>query len=775
MIRAGIRDVIAEILAPGPQVSDRFRPRARALLAVAVATLAIAWLAGEGLERHLMSALAATLAFAAIILRAAGLWRDWRIKVGAGRLLGAVERDPAPCFVTDAEGSVVASNPAALALCDAGGERTMLWVVGTYFAHPAAVLLRLQRRAATGSAAQEVVRTGQGAVRLSVHGAAAGLFLWRFDTIEGFPGPEPDALLSGLPTLIVDGSGAIVAANDALRRLVGLSAQRIGDLFRTLPKHDGDLVVVKALDGPLPVIVAEIRNEGGRRVLCLFPAAALAAQGLAAEVETLPVALMRLSADGRIHAANRAARHLLGLSAGIEANLAERVEGLGRSIADWLADTLSGRSPGRAEVLRLREGREDAFVQIALHRAEDGVGLIAVLTDATAMKTLEAKFVQSQKMQAIGQLAGGVAHDFNNLLTAIAGHCDLLLLRHDRADPDYADLMQISQNTNRAASLVGQLLAFSRKQTLKPERIDLADVLGDMTHLLGRLVGARVQLELDCADGVGPVRADRRQLEQVLMNLIVNARDAMPGGGRVRLTVRPCVLSRQLERDRACVPAGEYALIEVSDTGTGISPDRLEKIFEPFYTTKRPGEGTGLGLSTAYGIIKQTSGFIFVDSIPGEGATFSIYLPVNRSIELPAASTDPAFTTTGAADAARPGQGVVLLVDDEAPVRAFAARALKLRGFAVLEADSAETALRLLEDSAIRVDVFVTDVIMPGLDGPTWVRRALADRPGVRVVFISGYAEEGFLAEQSQIANSVFLAKPFSLDALVRAAQGRPH
>ena len=388
--------------------------------------------------------------------------------------------------------------------------------------------------------------------------------------------------------------------------------------------------------------------------------------------------------------------------------------------------------------------------------------LVGILNDATELKTLEAQFVQSQKMQAIGQLAGGVAHDFNNLLTAISGHCDLLLLRHDAGDPDYADLIQISQNSNRAASLVGQLLAFSRKQNLKPQALDLRDIMSDLAHLLNRLIGERIQLEVIHAPGEQMIRADRRQMEQVIVNLVVNARDAMPEGGRIAVTIRQDHLTPELQRDRAHVPPGDYVVIEVQDTGTGIPPEGISKIFEPFYTTKKTGEGTGLGLSTAYGIVKQTGGFIFVDSRLGGGTLFSLYFP---AYDKPRETPVETVVSDLPAPPARDG-GVILLVEDEAPVRAFASRALRMRGYTVLEAENAEQALHTLEDPALKVDVFVTDVIMPGLDGPTWVRKALRDRPDTRTVFVSGYSEEGRAEKQSRIPNSVFLPKPFSLSQL---------
>jgi two-component system, cell cycle sensor histidine kinase and response regulator CckA len=279
-------------------------------------------------------------------------------------------------------------------------------------------------------------------------------------------------------------------------------------------------------------------------------------------------------------------------------------------------------------------------------------------------------------------------------------------------------------------------------------------------------VGERIGLKLVHAGELGPIRADKRQLEQVLMNLVVNARDAMPEGGTIRVETEAVTLEEEMKRDRASVPPGEYVVIRVIDHGSGIPPDRLQKIFEPFFTTKRVGEGTGLGLSTAYGIVKQSGGFIFVDSTLGEGTQFLLYFPVNRTVEPTAPLIEAPRRT-----AIKQGEGVVLLVEDEAPVRAFASRALRLRGYTVLEAENAEQALKTLEDPALEVDVFVTDVVMPGMDGPSWVRRALEDRPNVRVIFVSGYAEDCLSEGQARIPNSVFLPKPFSLNDLASTVQ----
>lgn len=484
--------------------------------------------------------------------------------------------------------------------------------------------------------------------------------------------------------------------------------------------------------------------------------------------------MINIAPDGSVQAYNKRASKLIGVVLEEGAHLSALMEGLGRSINDWLSDTLAGRLIQKSEFLRLTRSDCEAFVQVTLNRVEeDGKpALIAVLHDATELKSLEAQFVQSQKMQAIGQLAGGVAHDFNNLLTAISGHCDLLLLRHDQGDSDYGDLVQINQNANRAAALVGQLLVFSRKQTLRPETLDMRDTLADLTHLLNRLVGEKITLTLSHDPVLEPIRADKRQLEQVLMNLVVNARDAMPSGGEIRIVTESTHLAKPLQRDQVTVPAGQYITIKVSDDGSGIPTDKLQKVFEPFFTTKRTGEGTGLGLSTAYGIIKQTGGYTFVDSTEGVGTCFTLYFPV---LAQSAQAMVPIVAAKAAPTGMAPNGGVILLVEDEAPVRAFASRALRLRWYTVLEAENAEAALETLEDVDLKIDVFVTDVVMPGMDGPSWVKQALLTRPDVRVVFVSGYAEDSLGEAQKKIPNSVFLPKPFSLSDLTETVNKQLH
>ncbi|AEM40630.1 hybrid sensor histidine kinase/response regulator [Ketogulonicigenium vulgare] len=485
----------------------------------------------------------------------------------------------------------------------------------------------------------------------------------------------------------------------------------------------------------------------------------------------LPVPLALFDLTGHIRAINAAAEALLGQEVTPGTPVLNVLEGLGRPMVDWLREVHEGRALSYVEFLNDVQG--DKVFQVRLSEAHGMIpdGVLAILDDVTELKLLEEQFLQSQKMQAVGQLAGGIAHDFNNLLTAISGHCDLLLLRHDRHDASYADLMQIHHNANRAAALVRQLLAFSRKQSLTVESIAADQTISEVGFLLRTLLGERAQLLLSNDSDLSHIRVDRRQLEQALVNLVVNARDALPNGGQITIATRNLTLATPLLRDRARVPTGDYVEITVADNGTGIPAAILDKIFEPFFTTKRVGEGTGLGLSMVYGFVKQSGGYVFVDSGPETrpegGSCFTLIFPAEApSDTIPTTPAQPAagFMPLPAST----GQNV-LIAEDEAPVRAFASRALRLAGMNVLEADSAEGALKLLEDPLVQVDLIISDVIMPGLNGPAWVQQALQDRPGTRVILISGYAEESFDDHRAMIPNCTFLPKPFSLAALVEA------
>jgi two-component system cell cycle sensor histidine kinase/response regulator CckA len=399
---------------------------------------------------------------------------------------------------------------------------------------------------------------------------------------------------------------------------------------------------------------------------------------------------------------------------------------------------------------------------------------IVYMLEITERRTLENQINQSQKMDMVGQLAGGIAHDFNNVLSAIMMANDFLLNAHKPTDPSFQDIMQIKQNATRAATLVRQLLAFSRRQTLRPQVLDLGDALSDLTMLLRRLIGEKVKLDLLHGRDLWPVKVDVSQFEQVIVNLAVNARDAMPEGGK--LTVRTGNVSATEAGQLAYkgMPAAEYVRIDVADTGTGIPADIVDKIFEPFFSTKEVGKGTGLGLSTVYGIVKQTGGFIYVDSEAGRGTSFHIFLPRHhpeREVqpEVPAAPKEAAAASKPRADLT--GQGTILLVEDEEGLRSLNARGLRSRGYSVIEASNGVEALEALEERNGAVDLVVSDVVMPEMDGPTLLKTMRGRNPDLKIIFVSGYAEDAFeksLPENQQFA---FLPKPFSLSQLVAAVK----
>ncbi|PCJ04863.1 MAG: hybrid sensor histidine kinase/response regulator [Rhodobacteraceae bacterium] len=750
---------------PDLRVSAPENARLAATVLLAIIMCSASWVFGwpDWVERGLI-AVGLTLVAVAGMMAAQARVRLRARAMATDLLTGFIDKDASPSFVADDDGIIHARNAAAAKRFTDAEKESLAGTLRAVLANPSAVLFRLQSRARAEGAAQEDVVTRRGHVRLAVHQMHGGSFLWRVEDIIERNSLGRSAESIPIPMMTVGRTGAVLFMNEAARGLIGGRIKSLGRLFVDLPVRSGQINTMTTATGPIQALVVENTRTQGRNELYFLETNNTEAFEGSANFENLPVPFLKIAPSGEVLSVNKLALGLLGVANCKDMKLGQLMTGLGRPMSDWLRDTADGLAPNKSEFLRLSRSDKEVFVQVTLSRTmEDGATvLIAVLNDATELKTLEAQFVQSQKMQAIGQLAGGVAHDFNNLLTAISGHCDLLLLRHDQGDQDYGDLIQIHENANRAAALVSQLLAFSRKQTLLPEVLDLRDTLSDLTHLLNRLVGEKVTLTLSHDPVMRSIRADKRQLEQVLMNLVVNARDAMPQGGEIRIETEVVTLDRPLERDRATVPAGDWVTVKVLDEGEGIDPDKLQKVFEPFYTTKRTGEGTGLGLSTAYGIVKQTGGYIFVDSIKGSGTEFILYFPVHTAPTTPSKEAKPKVEDS----APKHGEGVVLLVEDEAPVRAFASRALRLRGYTVLEAESAEDALRTLEDPGLNVDVFVTDVVMPGMDGPSWVREALKTRPNTRVVFVSGYAEGAFGEAEPNVPNSVFLAKPFSLNQL---------
>lgn len=381
-----------------------------------------------------------------------------------------------------------------------------------------------------------------------------------------------------------------------------------------------------------------------------------------------------------------------------------------------------------------------------------------------ALNESQEQLRQSQKMEAIGQLAGGIAHDFNNLLTVIKGSTDMLLLDVGPGDPLRPDLEEIDQSVDRAANLTRQLLTFSRKQVTEPQVIDLNSVVLHTEKLLRRVLGETIEFTSSLHPGPGAVRADRGQLEQILINLAVNARDAMAGGGRLTISTDRVALTEARAGFPEFVPAGEYTLLSVADTGTGMSPEVRERVFEPFFTTKPTGRGTGIGLSTVYGIVKQSGGFIQLQSRAGEGARFAVYLP---ELSGPVADAD----AHGPSISASPGSGTILLVEDEPPVRNITARILERFGYTVHAPATAAAAVAVLEQHAGPLDLVITDVVMPEISGRELGERARARFSGIPILYMSGYTNEAFSQHGVLEAGIDFIQKPFSPDALIRRVQ----
>jgi two-component system cell cycle sensor histidine kinase/response regulator CckA len=596
----------------------------------------------------------------------------------------------------------------------------------------------------------------------------------------------------------VDENGKFQFANDTLLHLFGADADtligraRLHDFLVTPPgsrsapydcfseggHHQHGDIMMRGAGGRVfkaSITHSITRKEGGRIITCSIVYDLTAEQRMQQALkesedrfqrlfEEAPVGICLLSPRGTISSANQTLAVMLRLPP--EAlNGRDLVDFVSKDMhdraQDWLKRLASG---GRAEApfdITLK-GAVEISAQIYARKLKAGDNFVLHFIDLTEKKNLEKQFTQSQKMQAVGQLAGGIAHDFNNLLTAMIGFCDLLLLRHKPGDPSFADIMQIKQNGNRAANLVRQLLAFSRQQTLQPKVLDLTDVLAELSHLVRRLIGANIELRLSHGSDLGLIKADQGQVEQVVVNLVVNARDAMPAGGKLTIHTFNTVNKdpRKLTNEET-LPPGEWVTIEVEDTGTGISPEILPRIFEPFFSTKEVGAGTGLGLATVHGIVHQTGGYIDVMSKPRVGTTFTIFLP--RYAET-AADRKSAAPEEKQAVTDLTGTSTILLVEDEDAVRTFSARALSNKGYQVVDAPSGAAALALLEQGKTAPEILITDVMMPEMDGTALARAVREKYPHIKIIFISGYAEDRF---KEHLGDGVwFLPKPFTLKQL---------
>ncbi len=729
---------------------------------------------------------------------------DWSVTIAA------IDRPDTAIAITDRAGRLVCANP-----------RYEEWF-GAAHAPPRlpvddASLDRLARAARSGwrdgKGQADGVENINGRWRGDVVRAGRGddFLVWRFtpvtiaDPVAELVGHLDGKLgrslgQAGFAAAIVDPDGKIRFASPAFaQRATGDAATLLtGEEFVTVLKQDDGDRVYWARDSRqaapltmyyLPVADPDAAGESDPDTtpsLMLLADAGVGLGGAIADGQgavphleallgQLPLGLAMADRDGRLLFANPA--FMRGAGRDGEPAPTYPTDLVVREDKGPLSDAIRRHAQGYSSsgdiAIRLRD-LPDEPVSLSLAGVR-GLGEAAVLlglTDSTEETRLKRQVAQATKMQAVGQLAGGVAHDFNNVLTAILGTCDLMLFRHTPGDSDYDDIQQIRTNSNRAASLTRQLLAFSRQQTLRPVVLQLPDVVSEISQMLKRLIGEKIQLVVRHDRGLGPVRADPTQLGQVLMNLVVNAGDAMrtrnaDGSGKLTITTKRITAGDVRAMRSEIIPAADYTALIVEDTGGGIPPENLGKIFEPFFTTKELGKGTGLGLSTVYGIVKQSGGFIFAESDPGRGTKFTVYLPVHHvdpNEALTPARAEPVEARTQWA-----GGGRILLVEDEDTVRMVAERALVRAGYTVTAASDGEEGLEKVQAARIsgdpEFDLIVSDVVMPSMDGPAMAREIRKLAPAIPVLFMSGYAEEQ-LRKEIDIPGMYFIPKPFSVQEI---------
>jgi two-component system cell cycle sensor histidine kinase/response regulator CckA len=548
----------------------------------------------------------------------------------------------------------------------------------------------------------------------------------------------------------------------------------------------GDFDLIRADGHALPVrfFATVISNSGARQLSIaavarerapeLYRGSGLSEERFSRFFQSAPFGIATLAADGAIVSWNETfARMVVTGNLPLPATAAEALcksgdPELTASVEAGLAQVLAGH--GDVAPVEITAGDQKEFTRRVymspLSRAQSApeVAILFVI-DATEQKQLEAKFAQSQKMEAVGQLAGGIAHDFNNVLTAIMGFSDLLLQTHRPGDAAYTHIRHIRSSADKAAGIVSKLLAFSRRQTQQMEVLQLGEVVTENSQILKTSLGEKIQLKIHTERDLWYVRADKTQFDQIVINLVVNARDAMPNGGTLTIRTRNVSERESQKLNYIGFTSGEYVLVEVSDTGVGIKPDDLTRIFEPFFTTKSVGQGTGLGLATVYGIVKQTGGYIFPESTPGVGTTFRVFLP-RYEVESDEEFITQKSSRKEAVPADLTGTGRVLLVEDEDAVRNFAVVALKRQGYEVLEASDGIEALEVMEANEGRIDIVVSDVVMPEMDGPTLLKKLREKNPDLKIIFVSGYPNEAFRQTIDENEQFAFLGKPFSLPQL---------
>ncbi len=597
--------------------------------------------------------------------------------------------------------------------------------------------------------------------------AGDGTLLHVNGTLARWIGRSPKSVIDQRLTLadIAPGEGA-----GLLSRLSGDDNEQSATLDVDLTREDGRIMPARLLARALPsgrgLTIAVVDLAGERAAE--FESDESGAR-FARFFQSAPFGIAMLGSDGRIVSANSAfCGMVLDGAAGTGISAADA---LGRAadpetrtaVEDGLKRVISGRVHNVP--IEITAAKRDHVTRVYMSPfAAGGAREAAILyvVDATEQKALEAKFAQSQKMEVVGKLAGGIAHDFNNMLTAILGFSDMLLTMHRPKDVAYKDIKNIQASANRAAELVRKLLALARQQTLQNEVVSLGEVLTDEFNLLRGYVGEKNELKISATPDLWYVMTDKHEFVQALFNLITNAKDAMPDGGTLTIRARNVPERETQKFEHREFVHGEYVLIEVGDTGHGMSREVMDKIFEPFFTTKAIGKGTGLGLASVYGMVKQSGGYIYPESEVGKGTTFRIYLPRHHADEDVVA---PKKEKKEQRAADLTGTGRVLLVEDEEVVRNFAARALKRQGYKVLEASTGVEALEVMEKHKGKIDIVVSDVVMPEMDGPTLLKELRKTNPDLKIIFVSGYPNDAFKAALGD-ENFAFLPKPFSLPQL---------
>lgn len=680
--------------------SGNWRWAALGFLALALAAAVLAVAAPQEAKWAGVALLVGIGGVASLVLY--GIWqRKWLSGVDSKRVAEAAARANVAWAITAPDGAVLECNDVYRRMAGSDSDAVAPPELALAGEASAAVLYRLTKAAAEGQQREETFPVAPG---LEIVGAVRPL-------------PDKQTVWWFTPRLAPGARAPVPGTHHAPQTAQPVAAPAV----RQTTAPNGDVIH----DAPMGIAFAESDGtlSDANSAFRSFFATAVAGKSLGDLIE---------AADR-----DRALELIAKASKG-EANLAAveiRAAGQAGTSSERMAELFANPMPGGKAVL--------------------------FLLDVSEQKALEVKFAQSQKMQAVGQLAGGVAHDFNNLLTVIIGNSEFLLMRHQAGDPSFKEINEIHQNALRAATLVGQLLAFSRKQTMQPKVLAVREVVGELALMLRRLLREGIELKLEHGSDLWPVHADEAQLSNVIINLVVNARDAMPDGGTVTIRTANETAANAMALGTAIMPAGEYVRIDVSDTGTGIPQEILGKIFDPFFTTKPVGQGTGLGLATVYGIVKQSGGFITVDSEMGQGTTFRIFLPRHHVDSVVAAQdqepSQPRDVT---------GQDTILLVEDEEAVRSFAARALRMRGYNVIEASGGEEALEHVKSGKAPIHLVITDVVMPNMDGPTLVRQVKRIRPDMQVIFMSGYAEEAFRRNDEKAEDLHFLPKPFGLKQL---------